>query len=111
MAMFASAISAQVKVVSNGNVKMSKDLTVSGVTKIKLVNENDVTVRPLSMVGTPSNKIANLNPILFKAMELRPQGNVVIASGTTNVIYKDFVILDSGFEVKLGSEFNVTPRI
>lgn len=75
MAMFASAISAQVKVVSNGNVKMSKDLTVSGVTKIKLVNENDVTVRPLSMVGTPSNKIANLNPILFKAMDLRPQGN------------------------------------
>lgn len=40
----------------------------------------------------------------------KQQGNVVIASGTTNVIYKDFVILDSGFEVKLGSEFNVTPR-
>lgn len=75
MAMFASAISAQVKVVSNGNVTMSKDLMVSGVTKIKLVNEKDVMARPLSMVGTPSNKIADLNPILFKAIGLRPQGD------------------------------------
>ncbi len=46
----------------------------------------------------------------ISAQVKKPQGNVVIASGTTNVIYKDFVILDSGFEVKLGSEFNVTPR-
>ena len=46
----------------------------------------------------------------ISAQVKRQQGNVVIASGTTNVIYKDFVILDSGFEVKLGSEFNVTPR-
>lgn len=47
MAMFASAISAQVKVVANGNVTMSKDLMVSGVTKIKLVNEKDMMARPL----------------------------------------------------------------
>ena len=61
MAMFASAISAQVKVVSNGNVTMSKDLMVSGVTKIKLVNEKDMMARPLSMVGTPSNKLLQQN--------------------------------------------------
>jgi hypothetical protein len=61
MAMFASAISAQVKVVANGNVTMSKDLMVSGVTKIKLVNEKDMMARPLSMVGTPSNKLLQQN--------------------------------------------------
>lgn len=82
MAMFASAISAQVKVVSNGNVTMSKNLTVSGVTKIKLVNEKDVLTRPTTMASTPANLLSELKPIRFDAMGTSFPG-IVTGSGNS----------------------------
>lgn len=39
---------------------------------------------------------------------LKPQGNVIIQSGGKLEIYNaDSVILDKGFEVKLGGELNI----
>ena len=76
MAVFASAVSAQVKVTSNGNVTMSKDLSVEGVTKVKLVNNEDVPTPPTKMVGTPINHLSELNPLLFRAMGAINEENI-----------------------------------